>query len=92
MELEGCLTRLRVIVLDKNLISEHHNFFCLGLPFLHPQIHSSAVRLLSCKKHCWKVLEDRYFACKAQSEGSQGEEVKEGLLKVSKKARQHRTA
>lgn len=59
MELGGWLTQLKVIALDKNLISGHHTFFCLDLPFLHTQIHSSAVCLLSHKKHCWKVLAER---------------------------------
>lgn len=84
MELGYWLTQLRVIALDKNLISGHHTFFCLDLPLLHAQIHSSAVCLLSHKKTLLEGIgRERYFACKSLSEGSQGEEVREGPLKVS---------
>lgn len=56
IELESCLTRLKVVVLDNNLISGHHTFFCLDLPFLHSQIHTSAVYLLPWRKHNQRVL------------------------------------
>lgn len=71
----------------------YHTFFCLDVPLLHTQIHISAVYLLPCRKHNWKVLADSVILPVSHClKARKVRKPKEVHWKSVRQTTQHRTA